>query len=98
MSDSNPIAVLERTSLIVYEADVFNCSPHYLDGRAKIAWTKLREQRTTKVVRANRWAATKVKPEQASIVQTWKPTLSKKGKGRRGLGYQPTRSQAVPPG
>jgi hypothetical protein len=30
MSDSNPIAVLERTSLIVYEADVFNCSPHVL--------------------------------------------------------------------
>jgi hypothetical protein len=27
MSDSNPIAVLERTLLIVYEADIFNCSP-----------------------------------------------------------------------
>ena len=24
MSDSNPIAVLERTSLIVYKADIFN--------------------------------------------------------------------------
>ena len=26
MSDSNPIAVLERTSLIVYDPDIFNCS------------------------------------------------------------------------
>jgi hypothetical protein len=25
VSDSNPIAVLERTSLTVYEADIFNC-------------------------------------------------------------------------
>jgi hypothetical protein len=28
VSDSNPIAVLERTSLTVYDADIFNCSPH----------------------------------------------------------------------
>jgi hypothetical protein len=28
MSDSNPVAILERTSLIVYEADIFNCSRH----------------------------------------------------------------------
>ena len=27
MSDSNSIATLERTSLNVYEADIFNCSP-----------------------------------------------------------------------
>ena len=26
MSDSNSIALLERTSLTVYEADIFNCS------------------------------------------------------------------------
>jgi hypothetical protein len=26
MSDSNPIALPERTSLIVYDADIFNCS------------------------------------------------------------------------
>ena len=29
MSDSNSIAVLERTFLNVYEADIFNCSRHY---------------------------------------------------------------------
>jgi hypothetical protein len=28
VSDSNSIAVLERSSLIVYEADIFNCSRH----------------------------------------------------------------------
>jgi hypothetical protein len=28
MSDSNSVAILERTSLIVYEADIFNCSRH----------------------------------------------------------------------
>jgi hypothetical protein len=26
MSDSNPIALPKRTSLIVYDADIFNCS------------------------------------------------------------------------
>jgi hypothetical protein len=26
MSDSNPIALHKRTSLIVYEPDIFNCS------------------------------------------------------------------------
>jgi hypothetical protein len=28
MSDSNPSAPLERTSSIVYDADIFNCSRH----------------------------------------------------------------------
>jgi hypothetical protein len=28
VSDSNPSVLLERTSLIVYEADIFNCSRH----------------------------------------------------------------------
>ena len=29
MSDSNPRALLERTSLIAYDADIVNCSRHY---------------------------------------------------------------------
>jgi hypothetical protein len=39
MSDSNPIAVLERTLLIVYEADIFNCSPQWVRIRGlKAFW------------------------------------------------------------
>jgi hypothetical protein len=34
VSDSNPRALLERTSLIVYDADIFNCSRH--ENRATI--------------------------------------------------------------
>ena len=33
MSDSNSIAVLEQTSLIVYDPDIFNCSRHWNSSR-----------------------------------------------------------------
>ena len=35
MSDSNPSARLERTSSIVYDADIFNCSRQDNDRRRK---------------------------------------------------------------
>ena len=36
MSDSNPTPLLERTSLIVYDPDIFNCSRQTFFGSIKL--------------------------------------------------------------
>jgi hypothetical protein len=44
VSDSNSIAMLERTSLTVYEADIFNCSRHPLKSTGQLDSAHSRDQ------------------------------------------------------
>jgi hypothetical protein len=57
VSDSNSIAVLERTSLNVYGADIFNCSRHYTLGLGGQNHTKSDWQEEIRTVTDAHWTA-----------------------------------------
>jgi hypothetical protein len=61
VSDSNSIAVLEPTSLTVYEADIFNCSRHPLKSTGQLDSAHSRDQPVHRPAR-----------ETLCLVPTWR--------------------------